>query len=296
MEVANRFADGEDAYHSKRAHSPKHDRSSRQHNQSRRPRNKDGRITRNQVAARYKRRDEEGDEREKGEYHKKDNSRQNRSKYFDPSVEDILHGPCRIHYAYLDGKRVSNHLMRDCRMFVKLQEAMELSRGAKLGSTAYDGTTRDQGYQIQNGKGYPQSKVYISAMIQPVPMSKKEQKNISRQVNLEISSPPATIEYLRWSDQTVRFSREDHPRKVPRPGNTPMVLKAQIGGYDIGRVFMDAGSGINLIYARTLKAMNISLDWLKPTDCSFHEIVLGSADHPLGRIELDICFGDSGNL
>jgi hypothetical protein len=26
-----------------------------------------------------------------------------------------------------------------------------------------------------------------------------------------------------------------------------MVLKAQIGGYAIGRVFMDAGSGINLI-------------------------------------------------
>jgi hypothetical protein len=41
-----------------------------------------------------------------------------------------------------------------------------------------------------------------------------------------------------------------------------MVLKVQIGGYDIGRVFMDAGSGINLIYAITLKAMNISMDRL----------------------------------
>jgi hypothetical protein len=37
-----------------------------------------------------------------------------------------------------------------------------------------------------------------------------------------------------------------------------MVLKAQIRGYDIGRVFMDTGSGINLIYVRTLKAMNIT--------------------------------------
>jgi hypothetical protein len=95
-------------------------------------------------------------------------------------------------------------------------------------------------------------------MIQPVPKSKKERKNISRQVNLAISSPPATTEYLQWSDQPVRFSRADHPRKVPRPGHSPMVLKAQIGGYDVGRVFMDSGSGINLIYARTLKAMCIS--------------------------------------
>jgi hypothetical protein len=75
-----------------------------------------------------------------------------------------------------------------------------------------------------------------------------------------------------------------------------MVLKAQIRGYDIGRVFMDAGNGINLIYARTLKAMNISLEWLQPTDCSFHGIVSGSANHPLGRIKLDICFGDISNF
>jgi hypothetical protein len=151
---------------------------------------------RNQVAAGYKRRDGEGDEQDNDEYHKKVNSGWVRSKYFDPSVEDILHGPCRIHYAYLDGKRLSNHLMRDCRTFLKLQEAMELSQGAKLGCTTYDRTTTDQRYQIQSGTGYPQSKVYISAMIQPVPKSKKEQKSISRQVNIAISSPSATTEYI----------------------------------------------------------------------------------------------------
>jgi hypothetical protein len=74
-----------------------------------------------------------------------------------------------------------------------------------------------------------------------------------------------------------------------------MVLKAQIGGYDIGRVFMDVGSSINLIYARTLKAMSISLESLKPTDCSFHGIVPASANYPLGKIELNVCFSDSGN-
>jgi hypothetical protein len=132
-------------------------------------------------------------------------------------------------------------------------------------------------------------------MIQPVPKSKKERKSISRQVNIAISSPPATTEYLRWSDQPVRFSRVDHPRKVPMPGHAPMVLKAQIGGYDVGRVFMDVGSGINLIYARTLKAMCISLESLKPTDCSFHRIVPGGANYPLGEIELDVCFGNSSN-
>jgi hypothetical protein len=153
----------------------------------------------------------------------------------------MLYGPCRIHYEYLDGKRVSNHQMKDCRTFLRLQSAMGSS----------------QRYQVQSLARHLESKVYISAMIQPVPKSKKERKNISRQVNLAISSPPATMEYLRWSDQPIKFSRADHPRKVPRPGHSPMVLKVQIGGYDIGRVFIDARSGINLIYARTLKAMCI---------------------------------------
>jgi hypothetical protein len=58
---------------------------------------------------------------------------------------------------------------------------------------------------------------------------------------------------------------------------------------------MDAGSGINLIYARTLKAMCISLESLKPTDWSFHRIVPGGGNYPLGKIELDVCFGNSSN-
>jgi hypothetical protein len=75
-----------------------------------------------------------------------------------------------------------------------------------------------------------------------------------------------------------------------------MVLKAQIGGYDIGRVFMDAGSGINQICAWTLRAMNISLEFLQPTDCSFHVIVPGSANYPLGKIELNVCFVNHHNF
>jgi hypothetical protein len=185
--------------------------------------------------------------------------------------------------------------MRDCRIFLRLQEAMELNQGAQQGGMTHDRATTDQGYQIQSSTNHPQAKEDISTMTHPIPKSKKEQKSISRQVNLAISSPPATTEYLRWSDQTIRFSREDHPRKVPRPGHAPMVLKAQIRGYDVGRVFMDAGSGTNLIYARTLKAMDISLEWLQPIDYSFHGIVPGSANHPLGKVELDVCFGDSGN-
>jgi hypothetical protein len=74
-----------------------------------------------------------------------------------------------------------------------------------------------------------------------------------------------------------------------------LVLKAQIGTYDVDRVFMDAGSGINLIYAKTLRAMHILLEFLKPTDCSFYGIVPGSANYPLCWIALNVCFGNCQN-
>jgi hypothetical protein len=88
--------------------------------------------------------------------------------------------------------------MRDCRTFVKLQETMELSQAANdAPPPSYNKGAVNQGYPIHRDQSNPQSKVYISAMIQPVPKSKKENKNISRQVNLAISSPPPTTEYLR---------------------------------------------------------------------------------------------------
>jgi hypothetical protein len=75
-----------------------------------------------------------------------------------------------------------------------------------------------------------------------------------------------------------------------------LVLQAQIGGFDVGRVFIDAGSGINLIYAKTLRAMNISLTNLVASDTSFHGIALGKPNIPLGKIALDVVFGSRENF
>jgi hypothetical protein len=62
---------------------------------------------------------------------------------------------------------------------------MELRQAAKLGYKAYGALPPsynkwavNQGYPINNGQSNPQSKVYISIMIQPVPKSKKEQESI----------------------------------------------------------------------------------------------------------------------
>jgi hypothetical protein len=138
IEIASRFADGEDAYNNKRAHSLEVDRASRQR---RRSRNENSRTRQNQVAAGYERRNEEGDGSR--EYRDKNSRQKEKPKYSGPSAEDMLHGPCRIHYAYLDGKRVSNHQMKECRTFLRLQDALELNQEAHRG-----GTNTSQGYQV----------------------------------------------------------------------------------------------------------------------------------------------------
>jgi hypothetical protein len=200
--------------------------------------------------------------------------------------------------------------MKDCTTFLKLQE-VALNKQTEARQQGYKGSNKPPTSQQENNgapkrqdqpneghdddEGYVPSKGHITAMIQPVPKSNKEEKSTTRQVNLVVTSPPAATEYLHWSEQPIEFNRDDHPIIVPRPGNAPLVLKAQIGAYDVDRIFMDARSRINLIYAKTLRAMHISLEFLKPTDCSFHGIVPGSANYPLGRIALNVCFGNRQN-
>jgi hypothetical protein len=83
-----------------------------------------------------------------------------------------------MHYVYVDGKRFSNHLMRNYKMFLKLQEAMGFKQAGAQGSIAYGmppppplpnhGDTTTQG-QVNTGSRsngeYVQSKGHIAAMI-----------------------------------------------------------------------------------------------------------------------------------
>src|SRR4051812_29795394 len=63
--------------------------------------------------------------------------------------------------------------------------------------------------------------------------------------------------YLYDSEVSITFSQKDHPPAIPRPGHAPLVLKAQIGGYEMPRVFMDGGSSMNIILSNALRKMSI---------------------------------------
>ena len=46
----------------------------------------------------------------------------------------------------------------------------------------------------------------------------------------------------------------------------------------MSRVFVDGGSGLNLIYASTIRKMNIALENLAPSDTTFHSVEPGKPD------------------
>src|SRR3954462_14533338 len=133
-------------------------------------------------------------------------------------------------------------------------------------------------------------------MIQEGRPSNKQQKQVTRQVFLATSSHLAVPEYLRGSETEITFSRDDHPPVVPRPGHVALVLEARIGNYDMSRVFMDGGSGINIIFTRILDDMLIQNNAIKASGTTFHGIVPGKAVYPLGRITLEVAFGNATNF
>jgi hypothetical protein len=162
MDITNRFADGEDACNNKRTRSPEDDRENRYGGQRRRSRNYDNYGSHSQVAAGYKDNSYQGNEHRSSGYrsygkedYKKFHTREPRE--YNPSPEDMLNGPCHMHSAFVYGKRVSKHTIKDCTMFLKLQKAA-LNKQAEVKRQGYEGSTNNALASQQGNNGVPQSK------------------------------------------------------------------------------------------------------------------------------------------
>jgi hypothetical protein len=59
---------------------------------------------------------------------------------------------------------------------------------------------------------------------------------------------------------------------------------------------MDGGSGLNILYAETLKGMGIPMSRLSESSMQFHGVIPGKKAKSLGQIALDVVFGDDKNF
>jgi hypothetical protein len=111
-------------------------------------------------------------------------------------------------------------------------------------------------------------------------MSNNQRKRERHEV---LAVKKASPSFLDWSKDAITFSREDHPNRIPNPGQYPLVVDPVIGNARFSKVLMDGGSSLNILYAHTMRLLGIGLDQLRPSTTLFHGVAPASASSPLGR-------------
>jgi hypothetical protein len=76
----------------------------------------------------------------------------------------------------------------------------------------------------------------------------------------------------------------------------PLVLDLVVAEVKLTRVLIDGESGLNLIFASTLRKMGMDLtDMLVPSKSPFYSIVPSNTAYPLGTVVLPVTFGTREN-
>jgi hypothetical protein len=121
--------------------------------------------------------------------------------------------------------------------------------------------------------------------------TKQSQKATRREVlNIE----PAVPTPLPWSEVPITFSRTDQWTSFSEPGRFPLVLKSVVAGSRLNKVLIDGGSGLNVLFTKTLKKMKLDISHMLTKSTSpFYGIVPGNAAIPLGSVVLPVTFGET---
>jgi hypothetical protein len=100
---------------------------------------------------------------------------------------------------------------------------------------------------------------------------------------------------MRWSDEYISFGPEDHPDMKLSERNLPLIIKIPIGRHKVAKTLIDNGASLNLLMRKTFIEIGLKLSDLTPVHDTFHEIILGQASTPIGRIDLEVSCGTGEN-
>jgi hypothetical protein len=190
--------------------------------------------------------------------------------------DDMLKKPCPYH------KTPVNHTLEQRDMIKRFYGRA----AAKDGEAKKDGGDGDAG-------GFPAvENVFLIFGGPTIDMSSRQRKRERHEVLAAEKAPPS---FLDWSEDDITFSREDHPNRIPNPGQYPLVVDPVIGNARFSKVLMDGGSSLNILYAHTLRLLGIGLDQLRPSTTPFHGVAPGKRVQPLGQIDLPVWFGTPDN-
>src|SRR3989337_2846733 len=196
-----------------------------------------------------------------------------------------MNPPCPKHGTQ---EKPANHLWKDCFIMRESRNSgfFQHNRGPHGGSgsgshgprfggggssSGFQGQGSQGGFNQQSGQGNQQQSGYQSNPKQlnsgqyhvfTTNLYKRDQKLHKRAVN---AVEPAVPRYLRWSEQPIVWSREDHPPRVDNSDQLALVVAPQVGGYKFTKVLMDGGNNINILYYDTFRQMNLTDKDVQPS-------------------------------
>ena len=100
--------------------------------------------------------------------------------------------------------------------------------------------------------------------------SRRERKLAARRV-LAVASKETTADpsFRPWSKVPIIFSRAYQWVDIPYTGRFPLILDATIQKVLFKKVLVDGGSALNLLFARALRELGLTISDLTPSDSSF---------------------------
>jgi hypothetical protein len=90
----------------------------------------------------------------------------------------------------------------------------------------------------------------------------------------------------------ITFSHVDQWTSFLEPRRFSLVLKPVVAGSRLNKVLINGGSGLNVLFTKTLKKMKLDITHMLTKSTSpFYNIVPGNAAIPLGLVVLPVTFG-----
>ena len=179
--------------------------------------------------------------------------------------------------------RIANHTTSQCYNWGEIEKIKLASKGKdKDGDKAGDkdgeeGFGKDAG-SFHTFTGIPNN---------------REKKMLSRAICHVATDVPR---WLNWSEHRITWSRDDQPSWCECPGRVALVVRPRVKGFWLSKTLMDGGCSINILYYETFQRIGLKTSDLIPTSTTFHGIVPGRKAFPIGRVVLEVAFGDESNF
>ncbi|GKB82059.1 reverse transcriptase domain-containing protein [Tanacetum coccineum] len=162
------------------------------------------------------------------------------------------------------------HHTNDCHQLRRQLET--LLESGKLNHLVRD--VRQRGRGNQKGEGPQQAKIINMIRARSV----KEKKRKARDMTEEWMNSPIT--FLPVSTEDV--------------SDEPIIVEAEVEGYLVRRVYVDEGASVEAMFEHCFKNLSsIIKSRLRETQTDLVGFA-GEVTKPLGKIELEVCFGSEG--